>query len=126
MSPQPFEPPAEATSRRTSLDRRAFLGGVGVAAGAALAASVLPIAAAHGAPLAVLPGARTRGADEGRGVGAAEAGLRPEDAWHIDDMWGHWPRYAHPIPHAGAGAAAAEHAAALWERIDPVDRMLLI
>lgn len=104
---------------RPALDRRAFLGGVGVAAGAALAASILPIAAAHAASLEAPAAVPTHGTGAADSVSAAQ-GPGPDDAWDIDDMWGHWPRYAHPIPYA-----RVQPAAAAWEQIDPVDRRLV-
>jgi hypothetical protein len=65
------------------LDRRAFLGGVGITAGAVVATSLVPLSMVHALPMesAVAPSA----------AGAAD-GL-----WHVDDMCGHWPPYAHPI-----------------------------
>ncbi|HTB69259.1 MAG TPA: twin-arginine translocation signal domain-containing protein [Steroidobacteraceae bacterium] len=66
--------------------RRAFLGGAGMTVAAAVA-------------LALTPGARA----------AALAGVTPvlppaltgatQDDWHVDDICGHMPRYAHPIPY---------------------------
>jgi hypothetical protein len=29
----------------------------------------------------------------------ALAGLSPQGDWHVDDICGHLPRYAHPIPY---------------------------
>ena len=40
--------------------------------------------------------------------------------WHVDDMWGHWPRYAHPIPYARAEVASVS-----WENVEPVDLMFM-
>ncbi|MGB6450476.1 MAG: twin-arginine translocation signal domain-containing protein [Steroidobacteraceae bacterium] len=104
----------------TALDRRAFLGTVGVAVGAALAASVVSLASAghaepSGAPAAAAPAHRPFVASR------ADAAASPDELWDIDDMWGHWPRYAHPIPYA-----RVEPSASVWERIDPVDRLLVI
>jgi hypothetical protein len=42
----------------------------------------------------------------------------PLGTGHVDDMWGHFPPYAHPIPHGGAQPAPHP-----WEQLDPVDRM---
>jgi hypothetical protein len=81
-------------SRR--LDRRAFLGGAGVAAGAVVATALVPLSIVHAlpaqAPVALTP-------------------LPTDPSWtgHVDDACGHWPPYAHPIPynvvHADAFAA---------------------
>jgi phosphodiesterase/alkaline phosphatase D-like protein len=96
------------------LERRKFIGQAGRAAGAVIAASVLP-------PIA-RASLTTAGEPLGPPASTALASSGEEDAsWHIDDMWGHWPRYAHPIPHAGAAAAPVD-----WEHVDPIDRMLLI
>jgi hypothetical protein len=51
------------------------------------------------------------------GPGATVAAV-PAGVGHVDDMWGHWPRYAHPIPYGTAEAGPHP-----WERLDPVDRM---
>jgi hypothetical protein len=63
------------------LDRRAFLGSVGLAAGAAIAAAMLPASVAGAAE-----------AD----VGAA---ANADGLWSVDVMCGHWPPYSHPIPY---------------------------
>ena len=55
--------------------RRAFLGGAGMTVAAAVA-------------LALTPGARA----------ITLAGATQGD-WHVDDICGHMPRYAHPIPY---------------------------
>lgn len=84
------------------LDRRTFLGSVGLAAGAMLAASVVP------------PCARAAIGATPPDAGASQAALAEPtveasaaDLWDVDDMWGHRPRYAHAIPYAhgipGAG-----------------------
>ncbi len=60
--------------------RRAFLGGAGMSVAAAVALTLAPGARAwalSGSPLAVVP----------------------EGDWHVDDICGHMPRYAHPIPY---------------------------
>jgi hypothetical protein len=60
--------------------RRAFLGGVGMSVAAAVALTLAPRAPARslsGTPLAAVP----------------------EGDWHVDDICGHMPRYAHPIPY---------------------------
>jgi len=64
------------------MDRRAFLGHVSLTAGAVVATSMVPLSVVHalptGVPLAVSAGAW---------------------AGHVDDAWGHWPPYSHPIPY---------------------------
>jgi hypothetical protein len=46
------------------------------------------------------------------------AAASSEDALrHVDDVWGHWPRYAHPIPYCAAQVEPLP-----WEQIDPADR----
>jgi hypothetical protein len=77
------------------IDRRAFLGRAGIAAGA--------VAVAGFAPLASAGAAQPPGSDEFR---------------HVDDMWGHWPPYSHPIPHACSQIESVS-----WEKADPIDRM---
>jgi hypothetical protein len=52
---------------------------------------------------------------------AAIAGETDEASWHVDDMWGHRPRYAHPIPHAGVAYDPVS-----WDHVDPIDRPFMI
>jgi hypothetical protein len=67
--------------------RRAFLGAAGMSVAAAVAMTLAPgargIALRWAAP-AVPP---------------ALAAMYPEGDWHVDDICGHLPRYAHPIPY---------------------------
>jgi hypothetical protein len=67
--------------------RRAFLGAAGMSVAAAVALTLAPGARAlwlsGGAPAA---------------VPQALSGV-PEGDWHVDDICGHMPRYAHPIPY---------------------------
>jgi len=66
------------------LDRRTFLGALALtAAGTGLALS----RAAEGAGVVPAQGEATFASAVAAGTG------------HVDDMWGHWPRYAHPIPY---------------------------
>jgi hypothetical protein len=66
--------------------RRAFLGSAGMTVAAAVA-------------LALAPGARAAALAGTAGLlPPALAGL-PEGDWHVDDICGHMPRYAHPIPY---------------------------
>jgi hypothetical protein len=37
-------------------------------------------------------------------------------AWHVDDMWGHMPRYAHPI------SCRPVHEPLNSDNVDPIDR----
>ena len=66
------------------LDRRTFLGALALtAAGTGLSLSRASEAASN-----------VPAASETTLVGATAEGTG-----HVDDMWGHWPRYAHPIPY---------------------------
>jgi hypothetical protein len=82
------------------LDRRAFLAAA-LATGAALAGAV-PEALAGGVPTA----------------SAASAALGDG---HVDDAWGHWPPYAHPIPYGDA-----QFAHTVRSDIAAADEMFLI
>lgn len=98
------------------LDRRAFLGAA--AAGALAAAAAVPLTARA---LALVPG-REAGRSGSEPLTAQGTRAAPGDAdWDIDDMWGHTPRYAHPIPHAPMRTSPVA-----WEHIDPIDRFLVI
>jgi hypothetical protein len=86
--------------------RRSFLGSMGLMAGAVMATSLVPLSAVHA--VAQLPASLSLGgADEG--------------TWHVDDMWGHWPRYAHPI---GYGHVEITHVS-LLAHADPIDHIFL-
>jgi hypothetical protein len=92
------------------LDRRTFLGHAGIAAGALIVSGVMPLSSDHAS-------------QSGRSTAAAAPGLPSaavdsSELWHVDDMWGHWPRYAHPIPHARAQADMA-----CWEKAALIDQM---
>ena len=96
-------------SRR--LDRRAFLGSVGFAAGAVVVTALVPLSVVHALPA------------------QASLGLTPmpgDPVWngHVDDACGHWPPYAHPIPYnvVRAPDAADVFAASLH----PADHFLLM
>lgn len=88
--------------QRLGFDRRKFLGTVGLAAGAAIAASVAPMTARAAASDFASGDAPAQVPDDRQAVAGAADGL-----WDVDDMWGQRPRYAHPIPYAhgipGAG-----------------------
>ena len=67
--------------------RRAFLGGVGMSVAAGVA-------------MALAPGARAvPWLQSAPALPAALTGLYPQGDWHVDDICGHLPRYAHPIPY---------------------------
>jgi hypothetical protein len=94
-----------------TIDRREFLGTVGATAGALVAAVIAPLGVAHGAaPL-----------ESERPSPSSVASALTEEGWDVDDICGHRPRYAHPIPHAPARSSPV-----LWECIDPVDHNLVI
>ena len=95
------------------IDRRAFLGGAGLMAGAVVATSLVPLSVVHALPSAASGGS------------LAVAG--PEGTWHVDDICGHWPPYAHPIGYGQAAAASAVHAhASMLAHADPIDHVFLI
>jgi hypothetical protein len=73
------------------LDRRAFIGALGLT----VAGTLLTV----------------------RGLRLSQSSATWHEAgdWHIDDMWGHMPRYAHPI------AVEVSHQPVDWSRIDPID-----
>ncbi len=89
------------------VSRRIFLGRLTLTAGALVALPAGSFAltvqdAAAGAPA--------------RGLTAA-SGLTGQ--WHVDDMWGHWPPYDHPIPYPPVRSAPE------WENVEPVDRQFV-
>ncbi len=65
--------------------RRAFLGGAGMTVAAAVA-------------LTMAPRVRALALQGAAAVPAVLSGV-PEGDWHVDDICGHMPRYAHPIPY---------------------------
>lgn len=78
-------PQGRLTLNGRVVDRRTFLGALALtAAGAGLSLS----RAFEGA-----------GAVPARGADASLMGATAQGPGHVDDMWGHWPRYAHPIPY---------------------------
>jgi hypothetical protein len=90
-------PESQTIEHSSGLDRRKFLGTVGLAAGAVIAASVAPLAARAASGCAAPP------------MVPADATVTDpaDELWDVDDMWGNRPRYAHPVPYAhgipGAG-----------------------
>jgi hypothetical protein len=87
------------------LDRRTFLGRLTLTAGAVVAGQFVSLSIARAA------GGKGSGAAAQQGAAAAAEG-----DWHVDDICGHWPRYAHPIPFAQPQSATV-----VWEGVDPVD-----
>jgi len=91
------------------LDRRTFLGRLTLTAGAVVAGQFVSLSIARAAVEQ----------DVGEGVlrGAGARAVTPAGGdWHVDDICGHWPRYAHPIPFARAQSTPV-----VWEGVDPVD-----
>jgi hypothetical protein len=92
-------------SESNGLDRRTFLGRLTLTAGAVVAGQFVSLSIARAA--------------RGKGSAAAaqqRAAAAAEGDWHVDDICGHWPRYAHPIPFAQPQSATV-----VWEGVDPVD-----
>jgi hypothetical protein len=80
------------------MDRRSFVASLGMMASAAMAVSMVPLSTVH----AVV----TPASDEG---------------WHVDDICGHWPRYAHPIGYAHVQSVHVS----LLALADPIDHIFL-
>jgi len=85
------------------LDRRAFLGNAGLAAGAVMATALVPLSVVH-----ALPSDIPMAAADVYGAG------------HVDDACGHWPPYAHPIPYGRPAPAPT-----LAINADPIDHIFL-
>ncbi|HTX24045.1 MAG TPA: twin-arginine translocation signal domain-containing protein [Steroidobacteraceae bacterium] len=98
--------PALPPHASTAVDRRTFLGAVSATAGALVTASVVPLSVAAAQDLG----------ESAHGIGAES-----RHEWHVDDMWGHRPRYAHAIPYGPARTSPV-----LWEHVDPIDRALIV
>ena len=80
-----------ARRESSDLDRRDFLSGLAMVAGAAIAGVTLPLSAA---------------------VAEASVGTNADGLWSVDVMCGHWPPYSHPIPYGRMEMAATSLAAA--------------
>jgi hypothetical protein len=93
--------PGRVTLNGRVIDRRTFLGALALTA----AGSAVPFA---------------RGAVGGAPSGAA-ATVIAEGSWHVDDMWGHWPRYAHPISYT-----LVRHVAIDLDTVAPADRQFMM
>jgi hypothetical protein len=102
------EPPNEKSLFSRRLDRRAFLGGAGFAAGAVVASTLVPLSVVHALP---------------SGSSVALSPLPDDPSWfgHVDDACGHWPRYSHPI---GYDVARAELRVDMAE--EPFDHVLMV
>ena len=87
--------------------RRTFLGGVGMTVAAAVAMTLAPGARAMPWTAPALP--------------LALAALYPQGDWHVDDICGHLPRYAHPIPYMHDTSAPDIAALAA-----PIDRQFIV
>lgn len=87
-----------------NLDRRSFLGSVGMMAGAVVATTLVPLSVVH-----ALPGDLALAPAEPNGFGS------------VDDACGHWPPYAHPIPYGHFAAAPSVLAHA-----EPIDHIFLV
>lgn len=83
-----------------AMDRREFLVTAGVAAGAAVATTLVPLSVVHASTANVSVAA-------GGTVGT----------WHVDDVCGHWPPYSHPI---GYGRARVSVTLAQSEPVDHI------
>jgi hypothetical protein len=95
------------------LDRRAFLGGFGFAAGAVVASTLVPLSVVHAAPAKDLPELTPMPGD-------------PQWNGHVDDAWGHWPPYSYPIPYSAGRSPAAAAMAAADVAVDPIDQILMV
>jgi hypothetical protein len=95
------------------LDRRAFLGGAGFAAGAVVATSFVPLSIVHAVP-------------ESEPVALVPAAGDPQWQGHVDDACGHWPPYSYPIPYDTGRSPEAMIASATSVTVDPVDSILMV
>ena len=95
------EAPARLTLNGQVLDRRSFIRALSLTAAAG---SLL-----RGHSWAASP--MTNGAASLSVQSDGEVGT-----WHVDDMWGHMPRYAHPI------SCHVVHEPINWDHVDLVDR----
>jgi hypothetical protein len=92
------------TMKLLVIDRRAFLSGAGLAAGAVVATSLVPLSVVHALPASV-PLAVTGSSG----------------TWHVDDICGHWPPYSHAI-----GYGHAHVAPSMTAHADPIDHIFLV
>jgi hypothetical protein len=94
------------TLKSLVMDRRAFLSGAGLTAGAVMATSLVPLSVVHALPAQL----------------SVSAAVGPAGGWHVDDICGHWPPYAHPIGYGHPVVAPSS----LTAYADPVDHMFLV
>ncbi|HEY4215297.1 MAG TPA: hypothetical protein VGM84_27750 [Steroidobacteraceae bacterium] len=89
------------------VNRRIFLGRLTLTAGAlvALPAGSFALTVQGAAPVAPPSGVTAASGLTGQG--------------HVDDMWGHWPPYNHPIPYPPVRSEPA------WENVEPIDRQFV-
>jgi hypothetical protein len=99
------------------LDRRSFLGGAGIAAGAVVASTLVPLSVVHALP------------SQGQ-VALTPAGDDPSWSGHVDDACGHWPPYSYPISYDVGRAPIALAAPVAATHIDfaaePYDHILMV
>ena len=112
MSGEVRQPPAVEPA---PLARRTFLGAAILATGAALSGALASLVGSGRDARRFAPAAAAAGREAGIAADTEEA------SWHVDDMWGHRPRYAHPIPHAGVAYDPVS-----WDHVDPIDRPFMI
>ena len=101
------------TGKSVLLDRRAFLSGAGMAAGAVVATSLVPLSVVHALPTSVPLGV----------LAASSTGIWHVDdmSWHVDDVCGHWPPYSHAVAYGHRADASSNLACA-----EPFDHVLMI
>jgi hypothetical protein len=99
--------PGRVTLNGRVVDRRTFLGALALTA----AGSAVPFA--RGAPGGAPSGAAA--------TVVAAAAVVAEGSWHVDDMWGHWPRYAHPISYT-----LVRHVPIDLDTVAPADRQFMM
>jgi hypothetical protein len=104
--------PERLTLNGQLVDRRTFLGALALTTAALVmvrpgTASATSAAGGAEGPTSARPEAPT-------------AGTVPEGTWHVDDMWGHRPRYAHPIPYT-----LVHHVPISFDTVALVDRMFV-
>jgi hypothetical protein len=96
------------------LDRRSFLGSAGFAAGAVVAATLVPLSVVHALP-SQMP------------VALTPAPQDPTWNGHVDDACGHWPPYSHSIPYDVARSSGAATMATTFETgAEPFDYILMV
>ena len=100
--------PERITLNGRVLDRRAFLGALGLTTAGAVLAGRL--------------GAGVTEETAGVEAPVTQWSAAPEGNWHVDDMWGHWPRYAHPIPYSSVHRSPPSVA---WDNVAPADRIFI-